>query len=90
MQTTIIEPMGPQREPLKAPIPELERLRIQVAHLSLQVAQLQTQIQLQPLIDHRDQLIRHTLLAYVAEDEIEQYVIDLDAGLVRPRDHHAE
>ena len=63
-------------------VSELELLRIKVAHLAWQNAQLQAQ----RLAQARDAVIRTTLLAYVAEADLDQYVIDLDAGTVRPRD----
>lgn len=69
-----------------SPIPEVALLTITVAHLEVQVAQLQAQIQLLQLTQRRETLIRQTLLAYVPAAEVEQYVIDLDSGLVRRRD----
>lgn len=67
-------------------LPELDVLRIKVAHLECQVAQLQAQLQLQQLQTSRDALIKKTLLAYVCEPELDHYVIDLEAGTVRPRE----
>lgn len=61
---------------------ELELLRIKVAHLEWQNAQLHAQ----QLASSREALIRKTLLGYVAEEELERYVIDLEAGTIRPRE----
>lgn len=63
-------------------IPEVDLLRIKCAHLEYQLAQQQVQ----QLSERRDALIRHTLLAFVEEEDLEQYVIDLEAGMVRRRE----
>ena len=63
-------------------VPEVELLRIQVAQWQWQVALLQAQ----QLGTRREELVRALLLAYVPAGEIEQYVIDLEAGTIRPRE----
>ena len=68
------------------PLPEVELLRIKVAHLEWQVAQLQAHIQLTQLSQHREALITQALRAQVPEDEVESYVIDLDSGRIHPHD----
>jgi hypothetical protein len=67
------------------PLSEVELLRIKVAHLEFQLAQLQAQMQLTNLNTSREALIRTTLAQYVGTADAEQYVIDLEAGVIRPR-----
>ena len=63
-------------------VADVERLRLHVAQLQWQVAQLQAPQRGTP----REALGRATLRAYVPAEKVEQYVIDLDAGLIRPRE----
>ena len=63
-------------------VSELDLLRIKVAHLEWQNAQLQAQ----QLAQAREAVIRKTMLAQVAEEDLERYVIDLEAGIIRPRE----
>lgn len=67
-------------------IEEVELLRIKVAHLEYQLAQVQAQMQLQQLSTSREALIKQAMRAHVPEEDLEQYVIDLEAGVLRPRE----
>jgi hypothetical protein len=68
---------------------EVDLLRIKVAHLEFQLAQLQAQMQLSNLNRQREELIRTTLAQHVGDADADQYVIDLDAGVIRPRTEEA-
>lgn len=84
----------PPAPPQTLPLPEVDVLRIKVAHLEFQLAQVQAQMQLMPLSQQREALMKQALRAQVPEEEVEQYVIDtgsrpvqaLESGLVRRRD----
>ena len=67
--------------PPRYTLAEVELLRVKVAQLSIELAQMQTQ----RLAADCQALIRETLLRYVAVTDVEHYAIDLNAGLIVSR-----